>query len=137
MTEPILSSSVVSGTLTIEIDEGIYTKEAVLRTAYWFIDRCYLLIRRDSPGRLSVQIKAKAATLENPAPESLENVAGEFTNSLLEYQLRHEIESETGSIRELLIAKAFSDSDLLEDPPPGDPRDPVALKSSDSIEIIP
>ena len=135
MPEPFLAS-VVNGTLTIDIDEGIYTKEAVLRTAYWFIDRCYLFIRRQGPGRLSVQIKVKPATLEHPAPESLEIVAGEFTNSLLEYQLRHEVESQTGRIRELLIAKAFSDSDLLADQPPGDPRDPVDLKCGDSAGII-
>lgn len=134
MSERILSSF-ANSTLTIEVDEGIYTKQAVLRTAYWFIDRCFLFIHRDAPGRLKVQIKAKPASLEQPTPESLETVAGEFTNSLLEYQLREDIESETGKIRELLVAKALSESDLLEDAPPGDPRDPIDLTRGDSAGL--
>lgn len=114
--------------LTIEVDETIYSKKTVLRTAYWFTDRCYLFISRVAPDRISIQIKAKPTTLEQPAPEALAAVAGEFTNALLEYQLRQDIEAQTGKIRELLVAKAFSESGLLEDEPPGELNDPIDAK---------
>jgi His-Xaa-Ser system protein HxsD len=124
-----------NGAVILTVDESIYCKQAVLRTAYWFTDRCYLFISREAPGHFRVQIKAKPATLEQPAPESLENVAGEFTNALLDYQLRQEIESQTGKIRELLVAKAFSESGLLEDQPPGETDDPVESRRRDSTTI--
>jgi His-Xaa-Ser system protein HxsD len=117
--------SVEDKTLTVDVDETIYTRATVLRAAYWFTDRCFLFITRPASGRLAVHIKAKPPTLEQPAPENLEAVAGEFTNALLEYQLRQDIEAQTGKIRELLVAKAFAESGILEDEPPGATEDPV------------
>jgi len=110
--------------LSIDLEEGVYSRDAVLRTAYWFTDRCYLYIARLRPGWLCVQFKLKTQK-SDPAVETLEEVAGEFLNSLLDHQLRRDIESETGQIRELLVTKAFAEAGVLEDIPPGDPGDPV------------
>ena len=43
----------------------------------------------------------------------------------LDHQIRHDIESETGRIRELLVAKAFAEAGVLEDTPPGEPGDEI------------
>ena len=110
--------------LSIDLEENVYSRDAVLRTAYWFTDRCYLYIARPSPGSLRVQFKLKSQK-SDPAVETLEEVAGEFLNSLLDHQLRRDIEAETGQIRELLVTKAFAEAGVLEDIPPGDPGDPV------------
>jgi hypothetical protein len=56
----------------------------------------------------------------------------EFENSLLDAQLRVEIARETAVVRELIVAKAFAEGDLLEDSPVGDWKDPVA--SSDGTK---
>ena len=111
--------------LTIAIEEEIYSRETVLRASYWFIERCYVFITRPAPGRLLVQLKCKPPSLEQPGAEPIETLAGEFTNALLEYQLRQDIDAQTGKIRELLVAKAFAESGLLEDGPPGTVEDPV------------
>jgi hypothetical protein len=71
-----------------------------------------------------VQFKSKTPK-SDLVVETLEEVAGDFLNSLLDHQLRRDIESETGQIRELLVAKAFAEAGVLEDTPPGDPGDPV------------
>src|SRR6266478_3142974 len=110
--------------LSVDVDESVYSRDAVLRTAYWFTDRCYLYIARPGPGLFRVQFKPKAPK-SDLVVETLDVVAGEFLNSLLDHQLRRDIESETGQIRELLVAKAFADAGVLEDSPPGDPADPV------------
>lgn len=107
--------------LALTIDETIYGREAVLRTCYWFTDRCYLFISRPSPGHLAVTVRPKAG---GPA---LEVVAGDFGNALLDQQLRIDIERETRTLRDLIVAKAFAESGVLEDPPVGDDRDPVEL----------
>jgi His-Xaa-Ser system protein HxsD len=110
--------------LSVDLDESVYSRDAVLRTAYWFTDRCYLYIARPAPGSFRVQLKSKALKPDLDAG-TLEEVAGEFLNSLLDHQIRRDIESETGRIRELLVAKAFAEAGTLEDTPPGEPGDPV------------
>jgi His-Xaa-Ser system protein HxsD len=109
------------GTLILLVDETVYSREAVLRTCYWFTDRCYLFVSRAAPERLVITVRAK------PGGLALETVGGEFTNALLDQQLRLEIGQETQSLRQLIVAKAFAASGVLEDPPVGDDRDPVEL----------
>jgi len=106
------------------VDETVYSREAVLRACYWFTDRCYLFVSRPGPQRLLVSIRAK------PGGPSLDGVAGDFGNALLDHQVRQEIERETSRIRELIVAKAFAEGNLLDDPPVGDDRDPVEVARS-------
>jgi len=58
----------------------------------------------------------------------LEPLLGEFQNALLDFQLRVEIGRETKQIRELIVAKAFAEGDLLDDAPVADWRDPVGVR---------
>lgn len=114
------------GEVTLLVDESVYSREAVLRACYWFTDRCYLFVSRPDPQRLAVSIRPK---LSEPA---LDAVVGEFSNALLDYQVRRDIERETHTIRELIVAKAFAEGNLLDDPPVGDDRDPVEFARSES-----
>ena len=116
-------------TAVLSVDESIYSRDAVLRTSYWFTDRCYLFISRPERGTLivSMRLKESKPTLDKPVPDLLETVAGEFQNALLDQQLRIDIEQQTRTVRELLIAKAFSEAGVMDDLPPGTFRDPVDL----------
>jgi His-Xaa-Ser system protein HxsD len=114
------------GELVFIVDESIYSREAVLRTCYWFTDRCFLFVSRSVPGRLTISVRAK------PGGEAVETAAGEFGNALLDQQLRLDIERETRGVRELIVAKAFAEGNLLEDGPIGDDRDPVEKSRSGS-----
>jgi len=113
--------------LSVDVNESVYSRDAVLRTAYWFTDRCYLHITRPAPGFFRIQFKAKASPKPDLVVATLEEVAGEFLNSLLDHQTRQDIESQTGRIRELLVAKAFAEAGVLEDTPPGEPGDSVEV----------
>ena len=104
----------------IPVDPAIYTLPALFRACYWLTDRCYVLITQEAD-RFQLHLSCKPNT-ETP----LEQIAGEFANSLLDHQLRVELETETRGVRELIVAKAFAEGNLLEDTPPGDPQDPVA-----------
>jgi His-Xaa-Ser system protein HxsD len=117
--------------LSVDVIESVYSRDAVLRTAYWFTDRCYLFITRPGPGFLRVQFKARALK-SDLVVEALQEVAGEFLNSLLDHQIRQDIESQTGRIRELLVAKAFAEAGVLEDIPPGEPGDSVEVHQRES-----
>jgi His-Xaa-Ser system protein HxsD len=109
------------GELTFLVEDSIYSRIALLKTCYWFTDRAFVFVYRYDERHLGVILR-----LKHPGPE-LETIAGEFGNSLLDHQLRTEIERETATVRELIIAKAFADTDALDDVPVGDDRDPVEL----------
>jgi His-Xaa-Ser system protein HxsD len=117
--------------LSVDVNESVYSRDAVLRTAYWFTDRCYVHITRPEPGFFRIRFKAKASK-SDLAVQVLEEVAGEFLNSLLDHQIRQDIESQTGRIRELLVAKAFAEAGVLEDIPPGEPGDSVEVHKRES-----
>jgi His-Xaa-Ser system protein HxsD len=129
------SPTVDNDLVLLPLDETIYCRDAVLRTCYWFTDRCYIFISRPSEGVLLVSLRAKESkpTLENPSPLTIGALAGEFQNYLLDQQLRIDIELQTRGIRELLIAKAFSESGVMDDSAPGDVRDPVLISESRQI----
>jgi His-Xaa-Ser system protein HxsD len=108
--------------LTLHVDESIYHKTAVLRACYWFTDRCYIFVERSSRGILAIRFTAK----DGASQESLHTIEGEFTNALLDFELRRQIDEQTGQIRELIVAKALAEAGTLDDePPPGTANDPV------------
>lgn len=108
---------------TLMLDESVYCHEAVLLACDWFADRCYVSVSRPEAGKLAVAIKAKGSDTD------LESLLGELQNALLDWQVRVQIARETAPIRELVVAKAFAEGDLLDDPLVGDWRDPVSAGS--------
>jgi His-Xaa-Ser system protein HxsD len=84
----------------IRIDLAIYSLEVVLRTAHAFIGRGEIFVRGIEDGTVIVDI---AAELER-----------ELKDALLDNRLRALIAEETKTIRELLVAQAFCEADLLD-----------------------
>lgn len=84
----------------IRVDLALYSLEVVLRTAHAFIGRGEIFVRGIENGSVIVEI---AAELER-----------EFTDALLDNRLRALIAEETKTIRELLVAQAFCEADLLD-----------------------
>jgi His-Xaa-Ser system protein HxsD len=123
--QPPAPLALSSSTATILVDETIYSRDAVLRACHWFTDRCHVFVSRAKPGVLSVRITAK------PGGAELDSVVGDFENALLDAQLRREIGQETAPIRELIVAKAFAEGDLLDDAPAGEWREPVGLQDTE------
>src|SRR5438128_1344832 len=106
------------GEIILAVDGKIYGRGALLRSCYWFTDRCYIFISRNGEDEFLVHLR-----LKQPSACSLEEIAGEFTNSLLDFELRAQLDKETATLRELIVAKAFAEGNLLDDPPVGDDQD--------------
>jgi His-Xaa-Ser system protein HxsD len=123
---------------TIYLDPRIYSKEAVLKAGYWSTGIAYVRLPESADNRLVIQIelKQRIPTLANPKPITIQEFVKEFCNSLLDFQLRHEVEIETGQVRQLIVAKAFSESGVLEDEPPGTIADPVEIRKPTSLVQI-
>lgn len=120
---------------TIRLDPRIYSREAILRACYWYTSIAYILLPESPDERFVVHItlKQRVPTLENPKPITIEEFIGEFANSLLDFELRRQVEAETAPVRELIVAKAFSESGVLEDQSPGAIADPVEKNSPSSL----
>lgn len=95
--------------LTLEVDIGIYSLEALFRVCYAYTDRCYLFLEPTTrEAVITVRITAKQ-------PDSdLSIIAGEFSNALIDERVRRSIATETMSIRELIVAQAFAEADLID-----------------------
>ena len=125
--------------VAFSIDQRIYSVEAVLRTAYWFTDRAYIFVSAPTEHTLRVHLKTKPVTLDAPHQQSINDIAGEFSNALLDNQLRESVEERTGKIREMLVMKALAEAGTFtDDLPPGTPNDPVAdQQRANLIRIMP
>lgn len=96
-------------TLTLEVDTAIYSLEALFRVCYAFTDRCYLFLEPATKDTsVVVRITGKKPDL------GLDTVAGEFSNALIDERVRRDIATETMSIRELIVAQAFAEADILD-----------------------
>jgi His-Xaa-Ser system protein HxsD len=122
----------------IRLDPRIYSREAILRTGYWYTNVAHIHVPESPDERLAVHVRLKqrAPTLENPQPTTMGEFLGEFCNSLLDFELRRQVEAETASVRQLILAKTFSESGVLEDEPPGSIADPIESESPSSLVQI-
>ena len=108
--ERICWTKEVSGkSLTLEVDKEIYSLEALFRVCYAFTDRCYLFLEAASKETdVIVHITTKGSGSD------LNTIAGEFSNALIDEKVRREIAEETMPIRELIVAQAFAEVDILD-----------------------
>ena len=91
------------GSVRIELDEGLYPKDAVYGAAYIFIDRCYVYLDRAGAGRISVSLTPKPG-----AELDLDGLAGEFQNELLGQAWRRLITEENRRLIEQVSTLALT-----------------------------
>lgn len=95
--------------LLIRIDISIYPLEALFRVCYSFTDRCYIFLEEESASVIKVHFAKKTEGCD------LSVAAGEFSNDLINQKVRLDVARETKSIRELIVAQAFAEADLLDE----------------------
>lgn len=107
-------------TVTIKVLKSLYRSECVLKAAYLFVDKAYILVDEDDKYWL-VNLHVKNDE------DNLDELEGKFMNELLEQVVRINVYSQTKNIREMLIARAISTSII-------DDRDKDALVAYDTID---
>ena len=116
------------GFKTLVLETRQFSRDAALRTAYWFSKDLYVEFPPSADeSTFTVILRAKnlVPTLDDPKPRSLATLVAEFQNSLVDSELRVRVQKETSAVRELLLAKAFAEAGVLEEGPPGSFHDPV------------
>lgn len=92
----------------VTFDSAAYSITAIQKAAYRFGNLCYIRIETTIDGRVSVQLTPKATVT---SPESL---AGDLRNEVLDQHLREVVAEETGRVRDLILAQAFSAVSLID-----------------------
>ena len=93
--------------MTIKFSRDIYSKEALFKAAYYYCDRAYFHIDADKT-YFYVCITPKDGETFIPYEQ-------EFQNKAVEYMNRQIINQKTGHIREIIMARAFASTVILDD----------------------
>jgi len=95
--------------VALSLDTRIYAVEAILRAAYKFTGQAYVFLTSDeTPGSVIAILTAKDQRY------SLTKLIGDFSNDLIDQQLRHTLQQEFGPLQTLITAQAFSDTNLID-----------------------
>ncbi len=87
----------------LTVDTALYPMDAILGTAYVFVDRCYVFLDRAGDGAVRVSLSPKAGTSD----EAMREVVGDFQNELLAQALRARIAERHEKVRETIVARAL------------------------------
>lgn len=85
---------------TLRFKEKLYPREAVMKAAYHFIDRCYI--------HVDTCDEEYVIDITSKDDSNADTVAFEFENELLAQTVRYQIYLQTHTIREILMARAMS-----------------------------
>lgn len=88
---------------SFDVDETVYSLEAIYGAAYLFVDRCFVFLSRPKAQTVNVRL-----TSRGPATAAeVEALAGEFMNELLSQAMRLRLSQATTRIREYYTAAAL------------------------------
>lgn len=103
-----------NGTALIQVDHALVSVEAILKTCYWFSRDFVCNVVHEDADRSTVYLKPKGVN-----SMSAEEIEEQFMSHAMDFALRERITAKTSDVRDLLLAKAFSESGVLEEQPQG------------------
>ena len=104
-------------------DKTLYSKDAVFKCLYWYGDKYYTDISTQE-GNYRISLIPKGDVILNQ--EEKEDLLHKLGNDLVDFNLRDIVSKETQNIRDLLVAKAFSNGEF-DETPPAEISDPVGF----------
>src|SRR6266487_392415 len=105
-----VATRVEDGALRISLSLDVYGLQAILRSCYWLTDRCFVYLAPAREGLIEITLLAK-----NADSTQTDHLTWDFLNDLVDQRLRIDINTETRAIREMIVAQAFADVDLIDD----------------------
>jgi His-Xaa-Ser system protein HxsD len=115
MDQPESTGTPDASHVVVEVNLAIISAEALLKTSYWF-SRDFVCEIRNRDERLAEVYLTPRSPM---SASDLASAKDAFTTSAVDFALREKIDAKTSGIRDLLLAKAFSESGVLEDQPVG------------------
>jgi His-Xaa-Ser system protein HxsD len=129
MDQPESTSTPPASQVVVEINLAIISAEALLKTCYWFSHDFVCEIRNHDEKLAEVYLTPRSPI----SASDLASSKDAFNTSAMDFALREKIEAKTSGIRDLLLAKAFSESGVLEDEPAGVFGDSIEETKPDGV----
>ncbi len=102
--------SIKEDSAQINIDLSLYSLTAIQKACYKFTAECSIQLVKSQNDMLCIIFNFKSEF----TPNLKEKIVHEFTNEILDQHLREIISKETESVRNLILAHAFSKTSLIE-----------------------
>jgi len=126
-----MNNNIDNGLITIFLDSLLFSKDSIFKCLYWYGDRFHTTVSLiDNGTKYMVTIKPF---------ESSANVGGDLKlyqlkleRDFIDFNLRDIVTKETQNVKDLLIAKAFSNGEFDESPQ-GNLSDPVGFNPKENI----
>ncbi len=119
-----LQNEIKDNEIIVFADTSLYSKDSIFKCLYWYGDKFHTNVSFADSNTYRVSIKS---TSMNPlSPQELDNLLLKLERDLVDFNLRDIVTKETQNVRDLLIAKAFSNGEF-DELPPGEVSDPVGF----------
>jgi len=105
-------------------DTFLYSKDSIFKCLYWYGDKFHTNLSFADSNTYRVSVKPMS-TMQLSSNE-LENLMLKVERDLVDFNLRDIVTKETQNVRDLLIAKAFSNGEF-DELLPGEVSDPVGF----------
>ena len=94
------------GSIAVQVDLGVYDKDAIIETTYLFTDKYYVNTETAAGNKAIIRLSPKDQAVR------AKDLAEEFMNELVDQQLRLRLRGETAEIRRMIISEAFAPLEL-------------------------
>ena len=91
--------------LRFSLDIKVYSLDSVKRAAFDLCNDAYFKFTSNENEQIMIDVKLK----EGASPNTIDN----FFNKILDHQLRIDLASQFGTLREIIVAQAFAPCDNL------------------------
>jgi His-Xaa-Ser system protein HxsD len=95
------------GGVLVRMQIALYGRDAILKAAHRFTDRCSVHLEETTDGEILCQFQVQGD------PAAAEPFVAAFVNEALDQSLRAKLAEQTEPIRRLLLAQAFSRHNLI------------------------
>lgn len=127
----IYKNRIVGQEIIVFAEKLLYSKDAIFKCLYWYGNRFRVIV--NSIDNDTYQISLILNKDLHGDINSLDLYMQKLERDLIDFNLRDIVTKETRNVRDLLIAKAFSNGEFQEYPP-GDVGDVIGLDLNISLE---
>ncbi len=105
-------------------DKLLYSRDSIFKCLYWYTGKFHVNVSLADKETFCISLKPLSKKLLSS--DEFESYQLKLERDLIDYNLRDIVTKETKNIRDLLIAKAFSNGEF-DEVPPGEVTDPLGF----------
>jgi His-Xaa-Ser system protein HxsD len=117
-------NEIIDGEVIVYADSKLYSKDSLFKCMYWYGGKFHTNISMYDKSTYRISIKPVNDIEYNS--EKLKQLLFQLERDLIDFNLRDIVTKETQNLRDLLVAKAFSNGEFDENPP-GEISDPIGF----------